>query len=474
MLLRAESRVVRFHHLRGPLRDAIIRWAIERDKPIKLRLQAGRGGAGKTRLLIEVCEKLENQNGWRAGFIDRSQSTTIGLPELLREGKPCLLVLDYAETRSSEIVELVRVAVHAKESPPLRLVLLARDGGDWWNHLADAAGKDDVIAAILQGFQTKAGPYRMEQERIQRKDRVAFFDDALNDFAAFRKKVAPAGAPDLSDDIFADPLFIHLAALACLRGDVAISDKDLLGIAIGHERSYWRQLLNNADLPEQFMRSIEQGMALLTLYGGKRSAKEAKAILERAPAMSQIEASDHARIFEVLRQLYDWDGGLRGLQPDILGEALVSEAFDRDDELLDSAFLEATTREDVRSALTVLTRLGRRVPDAQRWLRRVLQRRLRSLSEDAMYVGMETGAPMPDILAEVVKTAERHERHRTVDLLRSKFPKETFNLTNLDVEIRRQAVAFLEDKKTGKGAKRDIALAEALGHCLSRCAKRAN
>jgi tetratricopeptide (TPR) repeat protein len=463
MLLRAESRVVRFHHLRGPLRDAIIRWAIERDKPIKLRLQAGRGGAGKTRLLIEVCEKLENQNGWRAGFIDRSQSTTIGLPELLREGKPCLLVLDYAETRSSEIVELVRVAVHAKESPPLRLVLLARDGGDWWNHLADAAGKDDVIAAILQGFQTKAGPYRMEQERIQRKDRVAFFDDALNDFAAFRKKVAPAGAPDLSDDIFADPLFIHLAALACLRGDVAISDKDLLGIAIGHERSYWRQLLNNADLPEQFMRSIEQGMALLTLYGGKRSAKEAKAILERAPAMSQIEASDHARIFEVLRQLYDWDGGLRGLQPDILGEALVSEAFDRDDELLDSAFLEATTREDVRSALTVLTRLGRRVPDAQRWLRRVLQRRLRSLSEDAMYVGMETGAPMPDILAEVVKTAERHERHRTVDLLRSKFPKETFNLTNLDVEIRRQAVAFLEDKKTGKGAKRDIALAEALG-----------
>ena len=204
-------------------------------------------------------------------------------------------------------------------------------------------------------------------------------------------------------------------------------------------------------------------MALLTLYGGKRSAKEAKAILERAPAMSQIEASDHARIFEVLRQLYDWDGGLRGLQPDILGEALVSEAFDRDDELLDSAFLEATTREDVRSALTVLTRLGRRVPDAQRWLRRVLQRRLRSLSEDAMYVGMETGAPMPDILAEVIKTAERHERHRTVDLLRSKVPKETFNLTNLDVEIRRQAVAFLEDKKTGKGAKRDIALAEALG-----------
>ena len=178
MLLRAESRVVRFHHLRGPLRDAIIRWAIERDKPIKLRLQAGRGGAGKPILSIEVCEKLEPQNGWRAGFIDRSQSTTIGLPELLREGKPCLLVLDYAETRSSEIVELVRVAVHAgKKSPPQRLVLLARDGGDWCVVQLSPMprGKDDVIAAILQGFQTKAGTSRLEQLRIQRKDKVTFF-----------------------------------------------------------------------------------------------------------------------------------------------------------------------------------------------------------------------------------------------------------------------------------------------------------
>jgi len=47
MLLRPESRVVRFHRLREPLRDTIIGWALDPDEPIKLRLQAGEGGVRK-------------------------------------------------------------------------------------------------------------------------------------------------------------------------------------------------------------------------------------------------------------------------------------------------------------------------------------------------------------------------------------------------------------------------------------------
>src|SRR5262249_44936482 len=55
---RPESGVVRFHSFREPLRDSIIGWALDPDQPIKLRLQAGEGGAGKTRLL--------NVNGLKA------------------------------------------------------------------------------------------------------------------------------------------------------------------------------------------------------------------------------------------------------------------------------------------------------------------------------------------------------------------------------------------------------------------------
>src|SRR5262249_3707140 len=87
MLLRPECRVVRFHRFRERLRDAIVSWALGFDEPIKLRLQAGEGGTGKTRLLIEVCDQLERSFGWRAGFMDRSQSIASEFATLLREGK---------------------------------------------------------------------------------------------------------------------------------------------------------------------------------------------------------------------------------------------------------------------------------------------------------------------------------------------------------------------------------------------------
>ena len=140
MLLRPESRVVRFHRLREPLRDTIIGWALDPDEPIKLRLQAGEGGSGKTRLMIEVCERLEAAHNWRAGFVDKTQSISVGFSALLAEGKPSLVVLDYAESRAREIVELVRARLNSKASPLVRIVLLAREGRDWWDRLAEAAG----------------------------------------------------------------------------------------------------------------------------------------------------------------------------------------------------------------------------------------------------------------------------------------------------------------------------------------------
>lgn len=79
-------------------------------------------------------------------------------------------------------------------------------------------------------------------------------------------------------------------------------------------------------------------------------------------------------VFDCLRRLYPLDGGVAGFQPDLLGETIVGEALGRDDELLDAAFGGATSHEERRHALTVLTRLARRVPAEQRWLRRALER----------------------------------------------------------------------------------------------------
>jgi hypothetical protein len=208
MLLRPESRVARFHRLREPLRDTIVNWAITPDSPVKLRLQAGEGGAGKTRLLIEVCHQLEQSHGWRAGFVERSQSSASGMPELLKEGKPSLIVLDYAESRTSEIVEITKIALRTPNAPPARLVLLAREGGDWWDRLADGAGSDQAVSAILRGHVSKTGPYRMTEERIDRNDRGTIFSEAFHDFAESKGMAPPSmSPPDLSDDLFGNPTF---------------------------------------------------------------------------------------------------------------------------------------------------------------------------------------------------------------------------------------------------------------------------
>jgi hypothetical protein len=254
MLLRPEVEVVDFHKSREPLRDTIIGWALNPDQPIKLRLQAGDGGSGKTRLLIEVCKQLENFFSWRAGFAKEALFNDIAYSSLIKEGKPCLIVFDYAETRYREIIKLVRATLATTDRQNIRLVLLAREGGDWWDHLADSAGNDQSVAAVLRSTETKAGPFRMTRERIEKEDRNTAFDQALHDFVKFKGVLVPRySPPDLSDELFGNPFFIHLAALATLRQQPSVNDNELIAGALGHERWYWRQLLEEGGISSDEM-----------------------------------------------------------------------------------------------------------------------------------------------------------------------------------------------------------------------------
>jgi tetratricopeptide (TPR) repeat protein len=230
-------------------------------------------------------------------------------------------------------------------------------------------------------------------------------------------------------------------------------------MVIGHERSYWRQLLSDEGMSDEMLPALEQAVALLTLCNGKLAAKDAKAVLARTPRLRELDPSVRIKLFDALRRLYPLEGGLAGLRPALLGETLIGEVLKTDDEVLDAAFGPDCSREDMRYALTVLTRLGHRVPEEQRWLRRALERNLTKISDAALDVGMETGSPMPEIFGQVIGAAASHERKQTVNALRAKIPKETLNLRRFKVAILRQSIEFLKNK-AGTGAKRDIGLYE--------------
>ena len=357
-LLLPASGVVPFHRHRDGLLQRHLDWVLAEDQPIKLWLLAGPGGTGETRLLIEVCRQLHKEHGWQAGFLQTVDNTAQELQALLRTACGCLIVVDYAETRAQEVVDLVRTARSAGKHGPLRLVLLARGGGDWWKHLSEKAKSDPEVATILHSPRTQMGPYYMSEVDIDPDERPAIFREALAAFAAKTGREVPSvSMPELSAAFFQHILFIHLAALAAVRGRAITDQKELLLDTLRHEREYWRRAFVEAAIDEQYLDGFEQLLALLTLIGGTRSAAETRQIIKLTPRLSGTVPLLQDRIFDVLHPCYGRDGGVLGVEPDLLGERLVADALDRDDELLDVVFTPANnTSERRRYAYTVLTR----------------------------------------------------------------------------------------------------------------------
>jgi len=116
-LLVAKHRVVPFRDIHG-LSDRFVEWAITKQSGPQAsralgRLLHGPGGSGKTRLMIEVCEKLACDHGWLAGFVPRDaigrESSQRTLDRLIRPGRdaaPLILVVDYAEGRQDDVIWL--------------------------------------------------------------------------------------------------------------------------------------------------------------------------------------------------------------------------------------------------------------------------------------------------------------------------------------------------------------------------------
>ncbi|MDW8065983.1 MAG: hypothetical protein RMK32_10195, partial [Anaerolineae bacterium] len=117
------------------MRDNLLAWArdLEKYQPsVGLRVYIGPGGAGKTRLLIEVGEALRRK-GWWVGFLEAGRLTRQNAPILCADARPTFLIVDYIADRAEEMRILLREAARAaRQRPaPLALVLLERTFPRW-------------------------------------------------------------------------------------------------------------------------------------------------------------------------------------------------------------------------------------------------------------------------------------------------------------------------------------------------------
>ncbi len=353
-LLHARSAVVSYADVTG-LKARINAWCRDGARATAARLLHGPGGLGKTRLMIEVAAELR-KDCWTAGFLDPPPSLDErvvrqrwqALDDLIANGgdNDLPMVMDYAETRQAEVRDL---AVRLRRRPggdtrPVRLVLLARTAGEWWDTLHDETPEIQVL------FRRDAyGPGVVEVPAIATPEqRSALFRasaDAMAPTLTAQGYASPAGAPSPErlariehDAGHNRPRAVQMEAMLWLA---SVPDADTVGVdkllarVLGLERDHWSRLLGA--LGDDRKRTIARGVAQATAVQGTASTPSTETLL-MADGFYGDRRAERAAIDPVMRDLLRLYGkpdnaGIRQLEPDLIGEHHVAMTADR--ELID-------------------------------------------------------------------------------------------------------------------------------------------
>ena len=325
-------------------------WCTDGDIGL-VRLVTGGGGSGKTRLALELMRRM-NGRGWKCvpvGEDAEREAVAAGRAVASRAG--LLLVVDYAEARNG-LEGLLEAA--ARDEGRVRVLLLARQAGDWWERLQGGGAavrglvRDAAEAVIELGGGLGRGMSAVEEVR----QAVPFF--------ALRLSVA---APDvdltgLAADSGMEVLDLHATALAAVlsaHGAGGRADVDAaLGLEelLGHEKHYWRGRARAAGLLDGphglSMAQLSQVAAAGCLLGLSSAAELGR----RVPGVAASEA-----VARWLRELYPPGpaGELGVLRPDRLAELHVSRELG-DSPGLAEACLTGLDQGQARRALVLLAR----------------------------------------------------------------------------------------------------------------------
>ena len=362
-LLRARSCVLPFTAREGVL-EQLCDWVFE-PGAFSMCLVGGRGGSGKTRLGVEVARHA-GRAGWLSGMLVAGASGG-AVEALIDVQTPCLVVVDYAETRAEQLeVLLPLLAAHATAVCPVRVLLLVRAaprrGSDWTQVLRHRSDALDVLLDDVRQLLLENAP-------LVAAEREALFGVAA---AAFAERVdGPAGsAPptpqDIGEPAFASPLMVVIAAYLAVHsdaGDVPATRGELLDELLAHEQRYWAATAKAARLDcDAVLR--KRVVALMTLTGasGEREGAELLALLDD---LRDASAKVRGEIARWAHELYPaGDHYWNALEPDLAGERLVATTFTAEAGTGSADVLSRVlARPDAHALVQPLRVLARAAPD---------------------------------------------------------------------------------------------------------------
>ena len=440
-LLLPEYGIVPFTGRDGDL-DTLQTWCLTGTAPA-LRLITGAGGSGKTRLAAEACVRMAGQ-GWQAGFADPKAPSG---PTQLEFDRPTLLVIDDADLNVALLADLVRtVSYWPPETPPVRLLLLARNTTGWWdtlNQRTDQLAEElaDPALELHDGELTPVG--RAEQHTR-----------ALTAFAAhLPDPVTPTGPVSLADPVFANPLLVHMHALLTVCGAQVPATGDavrerILDAVLDRERDRWAATFP-AGVPTGGARTRQQAVTVATLFAPPTESATADTLTVIDELAPDAAAGARATVASWLRELYPgsdppWAAPLR---PYPVAEQLLATCAQLSDLVL-AGFPRVSTPRQLEQLLTELTRAGTRPP-----VRGALDRLLDDHLPDLLTAAIDAPAGrLPDLLDQALQLAPQPSQAAT---LAGQMPEHSVRLAALAATLTSQQVT--QDRADALGREPDAA-----------------
>lgn len=304
------------------------------EPKIAVTALVGAGGSGKTRLALELLQRLPND--WQGGFLTAEEAARfIAAKNLSRWSwqKSTLIVVDYAALLADTLSKWLReLADHAPTSHALRILLLERHAdpeAGWYHDLADGTWLGGAVRELFSPAQ----PRRVMplDQAVQRREVLSAGLRVARELSNTDKTNVSLPEPGvdawfdqrLADSQWADPLLLLMAAVIAasdgLNRALKLSRLDLAKRLAERERDRVKKSVEDRSAKDL----LAHLYACVTLCGGL-SLEDAGTVADgEFAALRKLYPGGTGQAVDDLARLLGARDWLPALTPDLLGEALL-------------------------------------------------------------------------------------------------------------------------------------------------------